>query len=141
MNQTHQGERTRIREAMNRLLAEQPAVSDGSLTIVALAAEAGVHRMALLKRHADLKNEFYERVRAETRQVPESERRLRATVTKLKESLASKEAELEELRRLVTGLTLANAVLTHDQTVSPPPLEPGNTSENVILLRPHRPEI
>jgi len=36
--------------------------------------------MALLKRHADLKNEFYERVRAETTQVPEAETWLRKNV-------------------------------------------------------------
>ncbi|MFD7478659.1 hypothetical protein ACFV8Z_42820 [Streptomyces sp. NPDC059837] len=40
-------DRTRIREAMDRLLAGKATVSDGSLTIKALAAEAGVHRMAL----------------------------------------------------------------------------------------------
>jgi hypothetical protein len=68
MNQQHQDERARIREAMDRLLAGQATASNGSLTVVALAVEAGVHRMTLLRRHADLKNEFYERVRTETRQ-------------------------------------------------------------------------
>lgn len=48
-------ERTRIRAAMDRLLAGQATASDGSLTIAALAFEADVHRMALMKRHADLK--------------------------------------------------------------------------------------
>ncbi len=70
MNHQHQDERTRIREAMDRLLAGQATASNGSLTVVALAAEADVHRMALLKRHVDLKNEFYERVRTETRTSP-----------------------------------------------------------------------
>lgn len=74
MNQQHQDERVRIREAMDRLLTGQATTSNGSLTVVALAAEADVHRMALLKRHVDLKNEFYERVRAETHQVPEAEK-------------------------------------------------------------------
>ena len=83
MNQRHQDERTRIREAMDRLLAGQPTVSNGSLTVAALTVEADVHRMALLKRHADLKNEFYERVRTETRQIPEGEQRLQAAVAKL----------------------------------------------------------
>jgi hypothetical protein len=45
-----------IREAMDRLLAGKATVSDGSLTIKALAAEAGVHRMAPMKRHSDVKN-------------------------------------------------------------------------------------
>ncbi|MET9663399.1 hypothetical protein ABZY11_42875, partial [Streptomyces sp. NPDC006510] len=53
MNEQHPDERTRIREAMDRLLQGQPTVSNGSLTVVALAAEADVHRMALMKRHAD----------------------------------------------------------------------------------------
>lgn len=81
MNHQHQDERTV--EAMDRLLAGQATASNGSLTVVALAAESGVHRMALQKRHADLKNAFYERVRNETQQVPEPEKQLRATVAKL----------------------------------------------------------
>ncbi|MET9507676.1 hypothetical protein ABZX62_04205 [Streptomyces flavidovirens] len=107
-----QDERTRIREAMDRLLAGQATNSNGSLTIVALAAEAGVHRMALMKRHMDLKGEFYERVRNETRQVPEPEKRLRETVTKLKKTIANQKAEIEDLRQQVTRLALAGAVLT-----------------------------
>ncbi|MFJ4966756.1 hypothetical protein ACIP6P_30625 [Streptomyces sp. NPDC088729] len=112
MNQQHQDERARIREATDRLLAGQATVSNGSLTVVALAAESGVHRMALLKRHADLKNKFYQRVRNETRQVPESEKRLRATVSKLKRTIANQKADIEELRQQVTRLALASAVLT-----------------------------
>lgn len=84
MNQQDEDERSRIRSAMDRLLAGQPTCSNGSLTVVALAAEAGVHRMALQKRHADLKEEFYARVRTETHQTPEVERRLRKEVARLK---------------------------------------------------------
>jgi hypothetical protein len=87
-------ERTRIREAMDRLLAGQATASNGSLTIAALAVEADVHRMALVKRHADLKNEFYERVRTEAQQVPEAERRLRESVVKLKETVSNQRREI-----------------------------------------------
>jgi septin family protein len=133
MNQQHQGERARIRAATDRLLAGQPAASDGALTITALAAEAGVHRMALMKRHVDLKNEFYERVRAETRQVPETEKRLRETVTKLKKTIANQRTEIEELRRQVTRLALASAVLTQeDDRQAGHALEP----DNVVLFCP-----
>lgn len=114
MNQQHQDERARIREAMNRLLAGQPTTSNGSLTVAALAIEASVHRMALLKRHADLKNEFYERVRTETPQIPENEKRLRETVNKLETTVANQRTEIEELRELVTRLALASAVLTQE---------------------------
>jgi len=135
MNQQHQDERLRIREAMDRLLAGQATASNGSLTVVALATEAGVHRMAIMRRHADLKNEFYERVRTETHQVPEPERRLRETVANLKKTLANKEAELEELRQLISTLTLASAVLTQE-TNTPTEAAPAPAPGNVIYLRP-----
>ncbi|KOV62930.1 hypothetical protein ADL00_23505 [Streptomyces sp. AS58] len=130
-------ERTRIREAMDRLLAGQPTVSDGSLTVVALAVEADVHRMALFKRHADLKNEFYERVRNETRQVPETEKRLRETVAKLKKTVADQREEIDELRQQVTLLALAGAVLV-DGHGSPPAPEPSlaDAPDNVLPFRP-----
>jgi hypothetical protein len=107
----HDDERARIRAAMDRLLAGQAAVSNGSLTIVALALEAGVHRMALIKRHADLKTEFYARVRTETHQIPETEKRLQESVKKLRKRAADQAAEIDELKQLVTNLTLANTVL------------------------------
>ncbi|MFJ2272505.1 hypothetical protein ACIOHO_40850 [Streptomyces sp. NPDC087849] len=134
MTEQSTDERARIRAAIDRLLAGQPSASDGALTVVALAAEAGVHRMALQKRHADLKHEFYERVRTETKQLPESEKRLRKTVSDLKETVAAQKAEIATLRHQVTQLALANAVLTRQRH------EPKKDSEeapgNVIRLRP-----
>ncbi|WP_240508882.1 hypothetical protein [Streptomyces agglomeratus] len=49
-------ERDRIRAAMERILGGTPEHSNGALTIVALALEAGVPRNALTQRHTDLKN-------------------------------------------------------------------------------------
>ncbi|GAA1554010.1 hypothetical protein [Streptomyces globosus] len=134
MTQDQQHERARIRAAMDRLLAGQAMASNGGLTVVALAAEAGVHRMAIVKRHADLKNEFYERIRKETRGVPEAEKRLRETVTKLKKTIANQKAEIEELRQLVTNLTLASAVLTQQTDILQETLPP--VPGNVVQLRP-----
>lgn len=48
---------------MDRILADTPERSNGTLTIVALALEADVPRNALTQRRLALKNEFYERVR------------------------------------------------------------------------------
>lgn len=132
MNEQHPDERTRIREAMDRLLAGKATASNGSFTAAELATEAGVHRMALYKRHADLKNEFDERVRKETKQVPETEKQLRATVTKLKKTIANQRAELEELRQLVTNLTLASAVITERRQS---PTEPAPLPDNVLPFR------
>jgi septin family protein len=129
MNQQHQDERARIRDAAERLLAGQPVASDGALTVVALAAEAGVHRMALIKRHADLKNEFYQRVRTNTQQITDEERRLRETAAKLRQTITSQREEIRDPRHQVTQLTLAAAVLTqaHAETPAAP--------DNVVPLR------
>jgi septin family protein len=138
MTEQSTDERARIRAAIDRLLTGRPTVSDGALTVVALAAEAGVHRMALQKRHADLKHEFYERVRAETKQLPESEKRLRKTVSDLKESVAAQKAEIMALRHQVTQLALANAVLTHRGRY--PENRPEEALDNVVRLdRVHPP--
>ncbi|MFD3613055.1 hypothetical protein ACFWXA_34295 [Streptomyces atroolivaceus] len=89
-------ERDRIRAAMDRILGGTPEHSNGVLTIVALATEASVPRNALTQRHTDLKNEFYETVRARGG-TPDSEQRLRKQVRKLKELRA---ADAKEIARL-----------------------------------------
>ncbi len=83
--------------------------------------------MALLKRHVDLKNEPYERVRNETQQIPGTEKRLRETVTKLKRTITEQRTDIQELSDLVTRLTLASAVLTQGKAASAEP-----ASDNVI---------
>ncbi|MEU2258434.1 hypothetical protein ABZ540_35300 [Nocardia xishanensis] len=120
MNHQHDSERTRIRAAVERLLACRPERSDGSLTVTALAIEANVHRMALHKRHADLKEEFYARVRAETQQTPETEKRLRDEVTRLKRALRESRAAEKESRRRAEQIVLATAVLQLQKDVRPP---------------------
>jgi septin family protein len=133
MNQQHHGERARIRAAADRLLAGQPTASDGALTITALAAEAGVHRMALMKRHADLKNEFQERVRTQTQQVTDEERQLRQTIAKLRRTVTAQREEIRSLRHQLTQVTLAAAVLT--QAPAKTQAAPADAS-NVVPLRP-----
>ncbi|MFD0443043.1 hypothetical protein ACFQ10_11735 [Streptomyces indonesiensis] len=132
MNQQHEDERSRIRTAMDRLLASQPTCSNGSLTVVALAAEAGVHRMALQKRHADLKEEFYARVRAETHQTPEVEKRLRKEVVRLKEALKDSRAAEAESRHRAEQMALAAAVLI----LRRPDSQDQPALGNVIPFRP-----
>jgi septin family protein len=101
-------------------------------SLTELAAEAGVHRMALMKRHADLKNEFQERVRTQTQQVTDEERQLRQTVAKLRQTVTAQREEIRSLRHQLTQLTLAAAVLTQNpaETQASAP-DPGN----VVRLR------
>lgn len=110
-------ERDRIRAAMDRILAGAPERSNGAPTVVALAIEADVPRNAITQRHTDLKGEFYQRIRE--RGVDNGdEARLRATIAKLKQSIAAKNKELAQIRadvpalvRVVNQLTLENQQL------------------------------
>lgn len=132
MNQQHEDERSRIRTAMDRFLMRPAHLLNSSLTVVALAAEAGVHRMALHKRHADLKEEFYARVRTETPQTPEVGRRLRKEVVRLKEALKDSRAAEAESRHRAEQMALAAAVLI----LRRPDNQDQPAHGNVIPLRP-----
>jgi seryl-tRNA synthetase len=105
------GERGQIRAAMDRILAGAPERSNGALTIVALALEADVPRNALTQRHTDLKNEFYQRIQ-ETGAPSGDEARLRATIARLKRTIAGKNKELSQLRADVPSLVRAVHQLT-----------------------------
>jgi AcrR family transcriptional regulator len=111
------GERDEIRAAMERILDGTPLRSDGAMTIVALAAEAGVPRNALTQRHTDLKGEFYRRVK-ERGAGSEDEERLRATIRELRKNgadtrkdLARARADIKALVRAVNQLTAENQEL------------------------------
>jgi hypothetical protein len=104
-------ERTRIRTAMDRILAGTPERSNGALTVVALAIEAGVPRNALTQRHTDLKVEFYQRIR-ERGADNGDEARLRATIAQLRRTISSKNRELVQLRADVPALVRAVNQLT-----------------------------
>ncbi|MFD7641630.1 hypothetical protein ACFV4P_13345 [Kitasatospora sp. NPDC059795] len=130
-------ERARIRAAADRILAGAPENSNGALTVVALAQEAGVPRNALTQRHPDLREDFYARVRALGR-IPDSEARLRRQIVKLKELRSADARELQELRQdrqtlvqIVNQLTLENHHLRNAQ--------PGPGGQILQLPRRHVP--
>lgn len=108
-------ERDLIRAAMERILAGTPERSNGALTVVALALEAGVPRNALTQRHTDLKDEFYQRIR-ERGADNGDEARLRATIAKLKQTIAAKNKELDQIRADVPALVrVANQLTLENQ--------------------------
>ncbi|SDT83297.1 hypothetical protein SAMN05216371_8117 [Streptomyces sp. TLI_053] len=121
---------------MQRILTGAPQHSNGALTIVARAQEAGVPRNALTQRHPDLRNEFYDHVRRRGA-VPDSEARLRATVATLRKSIASKNEELGRLRADVPALVR----VVHQLTVENHRLRERSASGDprVVPLRPHPP--
>ncbi|WP_329467320.1 hypothetical protein [Streptomyces sp. NBC_01431] len=95
----------RLWDTLYGMLGE-PEHSNGALPIVALAAEAQVPRNALTQRHPDLKNDFYDQVRARG-QMPDSERRLRQQVRRLKELRAADAEEIARLKADVEALVSA----------------------------------
>lgn len=82
---------------------------------------AQVPRNALTQRHPDLKNEFYDKIRARG-QTPDSEKRLRRQVRRLKELRAADAEEIARLKADVEALvgalhqsTVENRVLRQQQ--------------------------
>jgi chromosome segregation ATPase len=104
-------ERREIEAAMHRLLNGTPLRSDGKLTIVSLAAEAGVKRHVLTHRHTDLKDLFNARVKAQN-SVPASEAALREQNAELRRKLDDMRAERDEYKQAADALARALNVLT-----------------------------
>jgi len=105
-------ERAEIEAAIDRLLAGTPLRSGGQLTIVSLAAEAGVKRHALTHKHTDLKDRFYARVKAQD-SVPASETALREQNAELRRKLDDMRAERDEYKQAADALARALNVLTN----------------------------
>jgi hypothetical protein len=87
-----------ITDAMVRLLIGAPLHSDGKLTIVSLATEAGLRRNKLTHKHTGLKDLFYALVKARTavpEMLPDS---ARARVAKQQQDLARVRTERDDLR-------------------------------------------
>jgi chromosome segregation ATPase len=126
--------RDHIRAATDRLLAGTPLRSDGALTVVSLAAEAGIKRHLLTHRHTDLKEEFYARVRAQNR-MPESEKQLRDKLKATQRRLADlteqsrqQQQAIGALARIVNVLTVENEELTTELDQQRP--------KKLVALRP-----
>ncbi|MGW2291216.1 hypothetical protein [Streptomyces phaeochromogenes] len=119
-------ERTDIRTAMDRLLTGIPLRSDGALTVLSLAAEAGVKRHLLTHRHTDLKDEFYARVRSQHR-VPASEHRLREELKKTKDQLTRTTTENKQLRAEITTFArIVNVLEAENHELRTPPGRPAS---------------
>lgn len=84
------GERERIQAAIGRLLHGQPLHSTGELTVVQLAAEAGVKRWRLTHQHTDLMHAFQATARQQRQESP--------LVTPWRERVEQLEADRAKLR-------------------------------------------
>ncbi len=85
MTASRDAERDAIKAAMDRLLNGTPAVSTGALSVLQLAAEAGVKRWVLTHKHPDLKAEF-ERRRTASNGIPAAFQNLQARIADLEDA-------------------------------------------------------
>jgi hypothetical protein len=105
------GERDEIEKAMNRLLDGTPLRSDGKLTIVSLAVEAGVKRHVLTHKHTDLRDRFYARVKAHNG-VTANHAALHQQNAELRRRLDQMRGERDEYRQAADALARALNILT-----------------------------
>lgn len=104
-------ERAEIKAATDSLLDGTSLRSDGKLTIVSLALEAGVKRHVLTHKHTDLKDLFYARIKAQ-HAVPASEAALREQNGELRRRLDDMRAERDEYKQAADALARALNLLT-----------------------------
>jgi hypothetical protein len=94
-------DRRAIQAAADRLLAGTPLRSTGELTVVQLAAEAGVKRWLLTHKHRDLAEQFQARARA-TGGVPPPVADLKTKIGQLAEDNARLRADNAEHKARAT---------------------------------------
>ncbi|MBZ3908531.1 hypothetical protein [Streptomyces griseiscabiei] len=87
-----------IADAMVRLLIGTPLHSDGKLTVVSLAAEAGLRRNKLTHKHTGLKDLFYALVKARAPLPETGSGAARNRAAKDQQDLARVRAERDDLR-------------------------------------------
>jgi hypothetical protein len=105
-------ERAEIEAAMNRLLDGIPLRSDGKLTVVCLAVEAGVKRHVLTHKYTDLRDRFYARVKAHNG-ITAGQAALHEQNAELRQRLDQIRAERDEYKQVAAdALARALNVLT-----------------------------
>jgi hypothetical protein len=124
-----------LRDAMGRLVAGRPRVTDGRLTVANLAREAGVGR-STANRATDVLDAFHaSTARVSPRRTPETDTAasrscdaaeiagLKATVTQLAQQVQRLALQSEEQRRVIVSLHAAIATATAGKVV---PLSPAS---------------
>jgi hypothetical protein len=124
-----------LRDAMGRLVAGRPRVTDGRLTVANLAREAGVGR-STANRATDVLDEFHaSAARVPPRRTPETDTAairsrdaaeiadLKATVNQLAQQVQRLALQSEEQRRVIVSLHAAIATATAGKVV---PLSPAS---------------
>ncbi|MDT9686672.1 hypothetical protein RND61_32100 [Streptomyces sp. TRM76323] len=123
MSTDREAERGAIQAAIQRLLAGTPTRSTGALTVVQLAAEAGVKRWVLTHKHPDLRQGF-EAARESVNGIPAAFQHLQAKVDDLEATnkrLRKRNSELAERNEIyaqvIHALTTELTELRQDRSL------------------------
>ncbi|WP_328980435.1 hypothetical protein [Streptomyces canus] len=100
----HDAERDAVTAAIQRLLDGRPTRATGALTMLQLAAEAGVKRWVLTHKHVDLKEEFVRR-KAETNGIPPPFQHLHARAIDAEAAAQALREDNDRLRERVAVYT------------------------------------
>jgi hypothetical protein len=114
---------------MQRLLDGQPLRSTGALTVLQLAAEAGVKRWVLTHKHRDLKDEF-ERRRDDANGIPAAFQPLHARARDAEAASGKLTAENRRLREQIE----VYAQVIHELTVERERRHTGRNADNIREL-------
>lgn len=126
-------ERTAIRTAIQRLLDGTPQRSTGALSVLQLAAEAGLKRWVLTHKHTDLADEFRSRVEdlgpipaaysnldRQVRDAQEANQELRAQNTQLRVQVTAYARVIHELHTALANQPTAGlAVIGPKRSTGP----------------------
>jgi hypothetical protein len=136
-------ERAAINAAADRLLIGHPLHSNGQLTVVQLAIEAGVKRWVLTHKHRDLAQDFQARVRAiggdpaPVQALKDEINQLKQDNTRLRAANAEAQALVEHYAHIINELDteLAHVTAERDQllgnirSISTAPSHPGRRAD------------
>jgi hypothetical protein len=124
-----QAERSAITAAMDRLLHGTPTRSTGSLTVVQLAAEAGVKRWVLTHKHTDLRGEFQRRAQMASK-LPPAFQHLEAKITDLQadnQALRADNRRLRERNDIYAMIINELSIMLHRANLLP--IQAGNVTQ------------
>ncbi|WP_433258271.1 hypothetical protein ACQPYK_22995 [Streptosporangium sp. CA-135522] len=127
-----EAERAAITEAIERLLNGTPTRSTGALTILQLAAEAGVKRWVLTHKHIDLKDDFQHRAQAASK-LPPAFQHLEARIINLEadnKRLRAEKRQLQERNDLYAMVINELSALRRRRTSA------ADRTDNITELKP-----
>jgi hypothetical protein len=135
MSLDRRAERDAIQAAIQRLLAGTPSRSTGALTVLQLAAEAGVKRWVLTHKHPDLRKAFEDQRQA-ANGVPAAYQHLHGQIADLE--AANQRLRADNAERVDTYAQVIRELTATLETLRAHPPQHDNVRRLSVHIRPVR---